>query len=98
VHEQRRLAAHASRQSRRRPVLYDRHMLFVDFAQFGLPHPAYINMVREPVRMQVSAFHFWRECICRSGQRFSFCSGVRQVGDAAQLCNLSMDEGAFARP
>ena len=96
VDEQRRLAAHASRLSQRRPVLYDRHMLFVDFARFGVPLPAYINLVREPVRMQVSAFHFWRDCICRT--RAPFCSGAWQVVDTAPLCNLSMDEGAPAHP
>ena len=88
-------------------TLYDRHVLYVDFAVFGLPPPVYINLLREPLRMQVSAFYYWRQCVCVTHQQF--CVAARTVpsasdnniattaapilADAASLCSTgySMD-------
>ena len=64
-------------------VLYDRHVLYVDFATYGMPQPTYINLLRDPLRMQVSAFYFWRQCVCVTRQ--SFCASV-DYSAAAALC------------
>ena len=55
-------------------VLYDRHVIYVDFFRYGLPRPAYINLLRDPLRMQVSAFYFWRQCVCVTRQ--PFCASI----------------------
>lgn len=120
--EQRSFVQLVSELSRRRRLVYDRHLHFVDFARFGAAPPQYINLVRDPITMQVaqlsscprhpratacsphpparatpsctpppmplshtarsshprprtpsqvSAFYFWRDCICKSHK--SFC-------------------------
>ena len=55
-----------------RRTLYDRHMLYFHLTALPLrvklsPPPVWINLVREPLRMQTSAFYFWRHCVCFSG-------------------------------
>ena len=84
-------------------TLYDRHVLYVDFAVFGLPPPVYINLLREPLRMQVSAFHYWRQCVCVTHQQFCVAAlttpftsddtiataAAPIVTDAASLCSTS---------
>jgi hypothetical protein len=67
--------------SRRQPrMLYDRHILYVDFAALGQPAPLYINLLREPLHMQLSAFYFWRECVCVTHQ--PFCASARAHSSA----------------
>ena len=39
-------------------VLFDRHVLFVDFNSFGLPQPAYINLVRALALTQPDSEHW----------------------------------------
>ena len=67
-------------------TLYDRHVLYVDFASFGLPRPVYINLLRDPLRMQVSAFYFWRQCICATRQGFCSIAMATNPQSRAALC------------
>ena len=46
VKAQRALARELSDPARRRRTLYDRHMLYIEFATFGVPQPVYINLLR----------------------------------------------------
>ncbi|KAI1294686.1 Uronyl 2-sulfotransferase [Halotydeus destructor] len=39
---------------------YDRHFYFIDFTTFGEHSVKYINMVRDPVDMVISSFHYRR--------------------------------------
>lgn len=39
------------------PVVYDQHVRFANFSSLGL-HPAYINVVREPVDRTVSSYYY----------------------------------------
>eukprot|EP00965_Chrysotila_dentata_P020355 674839-Pleurochrysis_carterae.AAC.6 len=74
-------------------VLYDRHVFFVDFSKLGVRPPLYINLVRDPLKMQVSAFYFWKDCMCRMHK--DFCRSAWQDSDS-RACKLTMDEGACA--
>ena len=44
--------------SRAHRWMYDRHLYFIDFSQFGFPNPTYINVVRDPVDRFVSGFYY----------------------------------------
>jgi len=88
--EQRRFAEHVTAMAKRGRVVYDRHVLYVNFARFGVPTPAYINLLRDPLRMQVSAYYFWRDCICTS--RKSFCRHAWQASPSAPVCNVTIDD------
>ncbi len=33
-----------------RPLSYDRHVYFFDFADFGSPNPVWFSLVRDPIR------------------------------------------------
>ena len=35
-------------------TVFDSHMPFMDFSQWGLPQPAFVNLVREPLRRVAS--------------------------------------------
>jgi len=89
--EQRRFARLITDLASRRRVLYDRHLHFVDFAQLGSNslRPVYINMLREPLSMQVSAFYFWRDCICRTHK--PFCRAAWQPSNSSPLCSTGVD-------
>jgi hypothetical protein len=50
---------------RPRGAVFERHLHFVDFQAIGLPNPAYINLLRDPVAVRSSNFRFHRDCICR---------------------------------
>eukprot|EP00962_Isochrysis_galbana_P018458 scaffold5324_cov107-Isochrysis_galbana.AAC.1 len=85
--------------ARRRRVVYDRHLHFVDFAQFGAEQPQYINLIRDPVQMQVSAFYFWRDCACRTHK--PFCRAAWQPNSSSGFCLLDIDAiyaGVSQRP
>ncbi|XP_078602251.1 uronyl 2-sulfotransferase-like [Branchiostoma floridae x Branchiostoma japonicum] len=42
------------------PSIYDKHIFFVDFQQFGLAQPVYINLVRDPVEQRISDYYYMR--------------------------------------
>uniref|UniRef100_A0A6T9LWR7 Sulfotransferase n=1 Tax=Haptolina ericina TaxID=156174 RepID=A0A6T9LWR7_9EUKA len=80
-------------------VLYDRHVLYVDFPRFGLPQPSYINMVRDPLAMQLSAYYFWRECFCVARQPFCVSAlsqmqgdGDHQIRSMRHICSMGIDD------
>jgi dermatan/chondrotin sulfate uronyl 2-O-sulfotransferase UST len=45
----------------RKPWMYIRHIHFINFTEFKLATPTYINIIRDPFDQFVSAFHFRRE-------------------------------------
>jgi hypothetical protein len=99
VDEQREFVELITGLTRRRRVVYDRHLHFVDFAQFGAAQPQYINLIREPVQMQVSAFYFWRDCVCRTHK--PFCRAAWQPNNSSGVCLLDIDAiyaGVSPRP
>jgi dermatan/chondrotin sulfate uronyl 2-O-sulfotransferase UST len=97
--EQREFVEFVTGLARRRRLVYDRHLHFVDFAQFGAPQPQYINLIRDPVQMQVSAFYFWRDCACRTHK--PFCRAAWQPTNSSGFCLLDIDAiyaGVAPRP
>ena len=72
-------------------MLYDRHVLFVDFSKYGATPPLYINLLRDPIKVQVSAFYFWRACICE--RRSLFCKDAWQTSQHAPVCKMDIDDG-----
>ena len=42
------------------PMLYSRHIAYVNFAKYGLMPPVYINMIRDPIERFSSQYHFKR--------------------------------------
>ena len=87
--DQQRLAEEVTGMGRRHRTLYDRHVLYIDFFALRLPRPVYINLIRDPISMQVSAFYFWRQCVCVTKQ--PFCDEVRRPrgSRAMGLCSPS---------
>ena len=57
-----------------------------------MPRPVYINLLRDPLRMQVSAFYFWRACVCRTRQ--AFCAQAWKLASSSSLCkpNYTIDD------
>jgi len=42
------------------PMLYSRHIAYINFAKYGLVPPIYINMIRDPIERFSSQYHFKR--------------------------------------
>ena len=37
---------------------------FVDYSEFGLKNPVYLNLLRDPSALRSSGYYFQRDCIC----------------------------------
>ncbi|XP_043193670.1 heparan sulfate 2-O-sulfotransferase pipe-like [Amphibalanus amphitrite] len=48
------------KQSKKKPVVFDRHVYYVDFTEFNQSEPIYINLIRDPVQRFISFFHYLR--------------------------------------
>lgn len=48
-------------ESLKTPVLYERHMYFINFDDFQKPQPVYINLIRDPLQQVTSAYYYSRE-------------------------------------
>ena len=42
-------------------MFYDRHLFFFDFQEHGVRNPIWFNVVRDPVKKIVSAYHYNRQ-------------------------------------
>ncbi|XP_066286636.1 uronyl 2-sulfotransferase-like [Branchiostoma lanceolatum] len=42
------------------PSIYERHIFYVDFHQFGLQQPMYINLVRDPLEHRITGYYYMR--------------------------------------
>ena len=42
------------------PMLYSRHIVYINFAKYGFVPPVYINMIRDPIERFSSQYHFKR--------------------------------------
>ncbi|KAL0271532.1 UNVERIFIED_CONTAM: hypothetical protein PYX00_008596 [Menopon gallinae] len=42
------------------PSVYVKHVCFINFTQFGLPQPIYVNLVRDPVERVISWYYYVR--------------------------------------
>ena len=51
--------------------------------------PLYMNLLRDPLKVQLSAFYFWRECVCRRGH---FCADAWQPSSHAPVCGMDIDQ------
>ncbi|XP_035681319.1 uronyl 2-sulfotransferase-like [Branchiostoma floridae] len=51
------------------PSIYERHIFYVDFHQFGLQQPMYINLVRDPLEQRISGYYYMR--FGRDGQNLT---------------------------
>ncbi|XP_078683850.1 uronyl 2-sulfotransferase-like [Branchiostoma floridae x Branchiostoma belcheri] len=51
------------------PSIYEHHTFYVDFQQFGLQQPAYINLVRDPIEQRISGYYYMR--FGRDGQNLT---------------------------
>lgn len=45
-------------------VVFERHIHYIDFAEFGRKQPIYMNMLRDPGSLRTSGFYFFRDCVC----------------------------------
>lgn len=43
------------------PVMYNRHVHFINFTRFGAPVPFYVNVIRDPLDRLISAYYFARQ-------------------------------------
>merc|ERR1712048_865779 len=43
------------------PVIYVRHIHFVNFTHYGYPMPLYVNLIRDPVEHFISNYYFLRK-------------------------------------
>ncbi|XP_043219557.1 heparan sulfate 2-O-sulfotransferase pipe-like isoform X2 [Amphibalanus amphitrite] len=48
------------KQSKKKPLIFDRHVYYIDFAEFNRSEPIYINLIRHPVQRFISFFHYLR--------------------------------------
>lgn len=71
------------------PFLYDRHLHFIRFEEFGKPSPIYLNIVRDPVAVRTSDFYFHRECVC--SVRSDWCRSEWSLRSPA-FCNRTIDD------
>lgn len=44
--------------------VFERHLHFIDFREFQVPNPGYINLLRSPGDLVASSFYFYRDCVC----------------------------------
>eukprot|EP00057_Strongylocentrotus_purpuratus_P034242 XP_794450.3 PREDICTED: uronyl 2-sulfotransferase [Strongylocentrotus purpuratus] len=42
------------------PFIYQRHLHFINFTEYGFQHPTYINIIRDPLERAVSQYYFIR--------------------------------------
>ena len=56
----------------------------------GQAPPLYMNLLRDPIKVQISAFYFWRECICRT--RAPFCADAWQPSYHVPVCGMDIDQ------
>lgn len=54
-----------------KPFLFDRHVYFVNFTNYSLPMPVYINTFREPLSRLVSQYYFTRLVSQQTSGRYS---------------------------
>ncbi|EGD78679.1 hypothetical protein PTSG_01658 [Salpingoeca rosetta] len=77
-------------------VIYDQHVRYINFTQFGLQQPVYINMVREPAARIVSSYYF-----ARTGDSSKREQVRRKLGEQADWsvdeCLAHGDNCTFAR-
>ena len=57
----------------------------------GVVNRAELTLVRDPIKVQVSAFYFWRACICE--RRSLFCKDAWQTSQHAPVCKMDIDDG-----
>jgi dermatan/chondrotin sulfate uronyl 2-O-sulfotransferase UST len=50
------------------PVLYERHMYFIDVDAFAKPRPLYINLIRDPLEQTLSAYYYSRQTCMNEGR------------------------------
>ncbi|CAL4165752.1 unnamed protein product, partial [Meganyctiphanes norvegica] len=43
-----------------RPILYNRHMYYINYTEFGHPDPLYMNFIRDPVERFISYYYYMR--------------------------------------
>lgn len=75
-------------------IVYDEHAAFMDFAEFGLPSPAYMTVVRNPVMRFAAQYNFDSRVVrVRSPQRFP-CTWDSSLDQ----CLTKLRTGACATP
>ncbi len=87
--EQRAFAARIVALAQQQPTIFDRHMLHLNLRLLAPASPPrlrvhYINLLRDPIKMELSAFYFWRTCVCRTRQ--AFCSEAWELAHSTPLC------------
>ncbi|CAF3209734.1 unnamed protein product [Rotaria sp. Silwood2] len=70
------------------PVLYERHMYFIQFDTFRKPLPVYINIVRDPLQQAISAYYYSRQT----------CIEQRRCYFDVTFLNETLDECLERRP
>ncbi|XP_037069321.1 heparan sulfate 2-O-sulfotransferase pipe-like isoform X3 [Pollicipes pollicipes] len=49
-----------TRMAAEKPLIYDRHVSYIDFTRFNRSQPIYVNLIRDPVERFISLFYFLR--------------------------------------
>lgn len=75
-------------ESAKLPVLYERHMYFINFDDFRKPQPIYINVVRDPLQQVISAYYYSRQT----------CIDERRCYFNTTFLNETLDECVERRP
>lgn len=63
------------------PMLYSRHIHFINFPKFGVNKPLYINVIRDPIQRFSSQYHFKRfgDMIQSKGRKTDFKRGEKDL-------------------
>lgn len=68
-------------QSLASPMLYSRHIHYINFHKYGVVAPLYINLIRDPIARFSSNYHFKRygDMIDAKGRQLTFKEGERDM-------------------
>lgn len=94
--DQYKFAKNISFWNARKPAIYHGHFPFLDFTQFNLPQPMYINIIRKPLDRLVSHYYFLRygdtfrpkKIRVHQGDKRTFDECVQQKGSACDSKKL----------
>lgn len=78
-----------------RPVLYARHVYYIDLSEYGFKKPMYINLIRDPVDRFVSNFYYQQ--VGSVGQNRSSPGRIRNINECVLEKQPLCSSGYYVR-